>query len=76
MWLIFIYFITDSVDVSARPGRNETLFLAILNFSQVNKLNLSSGAALSHTIFASAPQFDTNLHLFWSRWFVTLGFSG
>ncbi|XP_023324548.1 uncharacterized protein LOC111698436 isoform X2 [Eurytemora carolleeae] len=24
----------DSVDVSARPGRNETLFLAILNFSQ------------------------------------------
>ena len=29
------YYITDSIDVIARPGRNETLFLAILNFSQV-----------------------------------------
>ena len=76
MWLIFIYLITDSVDVSVRPGRNETLFLAILNFSQVNKFNLSSGAALSHTMFASVPQLDTYLYFFWSRWFVTLGFSG
>ena len=65
MWLIFIYLISDSVNVSARPGRNETLFLAILNFSQVNKFNLSSGAALSHTIFASVLQLDNNLYFFW-----------